>query len=358
MKKLDATPGLKDREKPFEIAASLGRLYVGQGRYAEAKPFYEQALAKADPVRTFFAAKRKAIGAKPLPAPETIGCAQTPDATLDSLFVKAKARPDDAQAAACAKAALTNLPDVDTQWGNLLFVLHDSAGAVNAYTRALETFDTNHDARYGRASVLLDSKGDDLPSLKQAKADLERFIKEAPSSPRVGQAKRLLERTTEAIDKGGISKLPQLVAQTAKADPAPANQVLPPKLSAETIQAFQNAPRTPEMEQNFAKTIEEAEDHLAHGRLNEARSSYIQVMPYQPTNPRLRAGMAWTMIRLNRQPMADNVWRAALENPEAISALGDTLKAKGDAEGARAVWQHLKESMPSYAPQLDGKLAQ
>jgi TolA-binding protein len=66
--------------------------------------------------------------------------------------------------------------------------------------------------------------------------------------------------------------------------------------------------------------------------------------------------MAWTMIRLNRQPMADNVWRAAAETPDALSALGDALKARGDAEGARALWQRLKDTVPGYAPRLEGKL--
>jgi cytochrome c-type biogenesis protein CcmH/NrfG len=79
-------------------------------------------------------------------------------------------------------------------------------------------------------------------------------------------------------------------------------------------------------------------------------------MPYQPDNARLRAGMAWTMIRLNRQPMADNVWNVAAQNPDAISALGDALKSKGDAEGAKAVWQRLKDTVPTYAPKLEGKL--
>ena len=54
--------------------------------------------------------------------------------------------------------------------------------------------------------------------------------------------------------------------------------------------------------------------------------------------------------------MADNVWRVATGNPDAIAELGDSLKAKGDLEGARAVWQRLKESVPAYAPKLEGKL--
>jgi hypothetical protein len=47
--------------------------------------------------------------------------------------------------------------------------------------------------------------------------------------------------------------------------------------------------------------------------------------------------------------------------PDAIAELGDTLKAdtlkaKGDVEGAKALWQRLRESVPSYAPKLEGRL--
>jgi tetratricopeptide (TPR) repeat protein len=252
---------------------------------------------------------------------------------------------------------------VDVQLGNLLFVSGDAPAALAAFTRALETFADNTAARYARAALLLDTRGDDPASLKTVKADLDRVVKEGPAaSPRTAQAQRLLDRASAALEKGGISKLPQLVAVAARpgatqAAQAPApGSAPPPQLSPETVKAFEDAPRTPEMQQNFARLIDEAEDHLAHARFNEARASYLQVMPYEPNNPRLRAGMAWAMIRLNRQPMADNVWRAAVEAPDAVSALGDTLKAKGDAEGAKAVWQRLKETVPSYAPRLEGKL--
>jgi TolA-binding protein len=54
--------------------------------------------------------------------------------------------------------------------------------------------------------------------------------------------------------------------------------------------------------------------------------------------------------------MADNVWNVAAQTPDAIVELGDSLKAKGDEEGARAVWTRLKETVPSYASKLEGKL--
>ena len=370
VKTLDATPALKDSAKPFEVAVSLGRLYAGQGRFAEARSYYAQAIARADPVRALLVTLRRALGGRPAPDPAKVGCAPAADAQLEALAARAqeKARAGDAAGAvACATAALAGLPEAEVQYGNTLFILRDAPAALATYGRALETFEGNTGARYARAALLLDTRGDDVPSLKQVKADLERVLKEAPSGPHAPQARRLLERATLAVEKGGLSRLPQVQVAAAPAPaPAPAGPpamglppqqaVQPSTLNPETVKAFETAPRTPELEASFKKLIDEGEDHLAHGRYNEARAAFLQVMPYQPNNGRLRAGMAWSMIRLNRQPMGDNVWRAALEDPDAIAALGDSLKAKGDAEGARAVWQRLADTLPAYAPRLQGKL--
>jgi TolA-binding protein len=52
--------------------------------------------------------------------------------------------------------------------------------------------------------------------------------------------------------------------------------------------------------------------------------------------------------------MADNVWRVASQTPEAIVELGDALKAKGDVEGAKAVWTRLRDTVPGA--NLQGRL--
>ena len=357
VKKLDATSGLKEKDKPFEIAASLGRLYFGQGRYTDAQTFIKQALAGADAARTLLIAQRKLAGTRPLPAATEVGCEPKADVTLVALHQKAKAlaaAKNAPGATACLKAALAPLMELEVMLGHTQFLLHDAAAALFTYNRALDTFEANSDARYARAALTLDAFGDDVAALGRAKADFERFLTDAPTSARAPNAKRLLERTTAAIAAGGLSKLSVTPEQVAATTPARVGQ--PPVLTKEVIDAFKNAPRTPEMESNFAKLIADAEEHLARGRFQDALTAYKQVMPYQPENARLRAGMAWTMIKLNRQPMADNVWRVASQSPDAVSELGDSLKAKGDLEGARAVWQRLKETVPEYAPRLVGKL--
>jgi predicted negative regulator of RcsB-dependent stress response len=48
--------------------------------------------------------------------------------------------------------------------------------------------------------------------------------------------------------------------------------------------------------------------------------------------------------------MADRVWSVAVSaDPAAVDKLGDTLAAKGDKAGAKALWSKLAETAPSYA---------
>lgn len=366
IQKLDSTAGLKERDKPFEIAASLGRLYFGQGRYGDAQLYYRQALAQTEEPRALLAVQKKLVGTRPLPEPASVGCEAKPEATLAQMFAKAKEHvtaKNAVGAVACLKVGLASSMEVDVMYGNSQFLLGDAAGAIATYTRALDTFESNADARYARAATTLDAWGDDLAALGRAKADFEKFLADVPTSPRATNAKRLLARTDEALKAGGLSKLTISAQQVAAIAPqqvnapnAPRQPGQAPQLTPEMMAAFQNAPRTPEMESNFKKLISDAEEHLAHGRFQDALDAYKQVMPYQPDNARLRAGMAWTMVKLNRQPMADNVWNVATQNPDAVAELGDSLKAKGDAEGAKALWTRLRDSVPSYAPKLEGRL--
>ena len=121
-------------------------------------------------------------------------------------------------------------------------------------------------------------------------------------------------------------------------------------LTQEMIDAVKNTERTPELEQGLAKLVQEGEDHLAHARYQEALDAYKRVVPFQPDNGRARAGMAWALLGLNRQPMAERVWSMAVEgDPAAVERLGDTLSSKGDVRGANALWAKLASTAPDYA---------
>lgn len=156
----------------------------------------------------------------------------------------------------------------------------------------------------------------------------------------------------------GIALLRQQVAQldgkTVEPVPGPnmpngANQNGPPPLTQEQMQAFQQMQNSPEFVKAAEDNVVKAEEDLAAGRYQDALDKYKQVMPVMPNNSRAKAGMAWALIGLNKQPMADRVWGVAVESdPAAVDALGDALKAKGNGKDAQALWKKLADSAPGW----------
>jgi len=360
MKKLDGMKDLANKDKSFEVAATLGRLYYAHGRYPDAVMYLAQAVEKAKPARELYVQLKKAAGTKPLPAAGAVGCTPGPDDKLDAQLevAKTKGKQDPAAGAACIRAALHVLIEIETQLGNARFLTRDANGALQAYESALELFESNPEARYGRAALLLDTRGDELKALEQARGDFTRFLADYPTSPRAKQAKALLDRTNAAIAAGGLSKLIAKGPNKAAAplpDPHTQGGAGMPQLTQEMIDAVQNVERTPELEQGFDKLIEEGENALATGKYQDALDAYKRVVPFNPDNARARAGMAWSLVRLNK-PMAQNVWSVALQSPESLDALGDTLAKKGDKDGAKLLWQRLKDTAPQYAAKVEGKL--
>ena len=363
IKRLDQAQGLKDKEKTFEVAVSLGRLYFSHGRYAESVVFFEQAVAKADEARKLYLDKKKALGKTPIPAPAAAGCAPEGEPDLEKQLALAKSKSKPQEVAACARAALHPLIEVESQLASAMFLAGNKAGALKVHDRALELFPSNAEARYGRAAILLDTRGDDLDALKAAKADLDKLLEDYPTSMHARQAKQFQSRINEAIAAGGISKLAALPPKR-KVDPMEGlptdhprvSDERPPPLTPEVIDALKKINVTPDMVEGFDGTIAAAEDQLAAGKFQDALNSYKQVMPFQPENGRVRAGMAWSLVKLGRQPMADNIWGVASQDPAAIDALGDALAKKGNAADAKALWTKLKDTVPAYAPKLEAKL--
>ena len=51
-----------------------------------------------------------------------------------------------------------------------------------------------------------------------------------------------------------------------------------------------------------------------------------------------------------QKPAADRIWTVAVtSDPSAVDALGRTLRDRGDAKGAKAIWSRLAASDPGYA---------
>ncbi|QSQ23607.1 hypothetical protein JY651_01060 [Pyxidicoccus parkwayensis] len=368
LSQLDSTQGLKEREKTFEIASSLGRLYYVNGRNTDAVVYLQQAEARAKPVRDLFLAQRKKLGKAAVPTADAAGCGFSAGTPLEDMTAAAQERAkkgDTAGAAACARAALAPVLDAELMRANALFLAGDSDGALKAYGAVLEVEPTHEEALFSRASLLFETKGEDVAALKQARAGFDAMLAAHPDSQRAPMAKRLSTLVDDTVKAGGRKKLLASRAEDrrirlSQAASAPAMADGPRPLSQEAIDAVQNTERTPELEQGLAKLVDEGEEHLAHGRYQEALANYTRVVPFQPENGRAKAGMAWALVGLGR-PMAARVWGVAVQaDPASVEKLGDTLKSKGDEKGAKALWEKLAADAPDYPNKasLQAKLGQ
>jgi tetratricopeptide (TPR) repeat protein len=380
---MDSTPDLKTRSKPFEVSAAIGKLYYGRGRWADARDFFLQAEKTAEPVRALFLEQKK-LTKGTLPDSAAAGCRLSSDMAVDKVVEKARSLAGQKQpgpAATCALEALGPVLDSTALLGNSLALLGDSKGALAAYERVLQVQPRNSAALYGHAALVYDLKGDDLGALKSAKKELQTSVEVAPDASHAASAKALAQRIDQVIAAGGATKFagaqeksraearpaiaaaappmataPPMaagpMASAPPAGPAASGPSAPPQLSKETMEAFQKAEVTPEMQANFARLIDSGEAKLVANKYQDALDDFRQVMPYQPNNPRLRAGLAWALVGLQRQPMADNVWRVAVtSDPAAVDALGDKLSKAGNRDGAHALWTKLQATAPDYASQ-------
>lgn len=393
LKQLDSMQGLREREKTFEIASSLGKLYYTNGRAADAIPYFLQAEEKGKGARELFLAQRKKLGKAAVQSPTEAKCgfsAMTPVEEMAAVAAERAKKGDTAGAAACARAALEPVLEVESMRANALFLSGDAAGALKTYERVLEVAPTSADALFGRSALLYETKGEDLKSLQAAHEGFEAFLAAHPDSPRAALARKLGRMTDEAVKAGGLKKWHasraedrSIRASKLNLSPNPmmaqgamaggglrgggqagpmaggGDNTAAPTLSQETMQAMQNVERTPELEAQLTQTVEQGEELLAKGRYDEALAAYRQVMPLRPDG-RVKAGLAWTLVGLGK-PTADRVWGVAVgSDPAAVDQLGETLKAKGDAKGAKALWTKLAASAPDYAAQasLQAKLSQ
>lgn len=345
---LDQTKDSKTREKGFEVAAAVGKLYYGQARYADAAEYLGQAWAKSEPARA--AAKKLS------PAPGT-PCAQ-PTLGLAELLAR---RSDAKLLAACLPQGVEASLEVGEMRANALFLAGDLQGAISALNALLEAAPARGEALFSRGAVRLEGWGDDPAELKKAKADFDRLLKVAPGSPRAAGAKALSARADLLIAAGGAKKLAQREAAERRAHPAgaPGGEVQPAggqsgdiaPVSPEAMEAVKNTERTPELKQGLAKLVEEGEAHLAKREYDEALGDYTRVVPFEPENGRAKAGMAWAMVGL-KKPAAERVWEVAVSSdPAAVDALGKMLQAAGAGADAKELWKKLAQSAPGYAKQ-------
>lgn len=325
-----------EKEKSFENSVNLGELYESHGLPEKAIVHLTQAADLASPLRQLYAGLRRKWTEGSLPTLPREACTGTPSTSVAEWAGVLKSKSGDLKAAlACAQWALGPVRKADVLLGRLLFQEGKIPEAQKVYARLADVLEEPF-GLYAQAMMLIDSKGEDVASLRQAKSLLEVFLKKAPQSPSARQATQMLSWAEKAIAAGGISQLRPRAVEKASAMPSA------PALAPEVVEAFQKTEQTPEMQANFARILEAAEEHLAKGRFQDALNDYKSVMPYQPQNGRVQAGMAWSLIGLNK-PMAQRVWTVAVENhPEAIVALSKTLESKGDKAGAAALRTRLE----------------
>lgn len=371
LKQLDGTEGLKAREKTFEIASALGKLYYTNGRPGEAMMYFLQAEQKALPVRTLFVEQRKKLGKKPVPGAEEAQCgftAATPVADMAKVAEERAQKGDSAGAAACARAALESVLEVEVMRGHALYLSGDKAGALEVFERVLDVAPSDAEALFARSALLYETKGEDVKALRAAHEGFEAYVAAHPDAPRVELARQLSVFAEETAKAGGREKWKQQRGEERRirlSQPKPSAPMAgmaggPPALTQEMVDAVQNTERTPELEAGLAKLVEEGEEHLAKGRWDDALGVYRRVVPFQPDNGRAKAGMAWALAGKG-SPMADRVWGVAVSSDAAaVEKLGDTLRAKGDAKGAKALWEKLLQSAPDYPNKaaLQAKTAQ
>ena len=92
LQQLDGMQGLREREKTFEIASSLGKLYYTNGRPADAIPYFLQAEEKGKGARELFLAQRKKLGRTPVPSAEAANCGFKPGMPVEEMAAAAQAR--------------------------------------------------------------------------------------------------------------------------------------------------------------------------------------------------------------------------------------------------------------------------
>ncbi|MEN9796684.1 MAG: hypothetical protein RL653_380 [Pseudomonadota bacterium] len=237
------------------------------------------------------------------------------------------------------------------------------AQALTQRALGLDPFHTEHRVH---AAMLRGMRGETVPALEE----LERIGRAHPDGTEallfagglaleLGEPRRALgnfEAYKAAVPPGQspprLEHVISLIRQQLGESPAAAAPAgaLPPPLSPEQVAAAQAAAQGPELQARAAGLVDEAERGLLAGRFQEALDRYKQVMPVMPDNGRAKAGMAWALIQLGKQPMADRVWGVAVSSdPAAVAALGDRLEAAGQAAEARALRERLVQSAEGWS---------
>ena len=367
---------LKDKPKTIEITVALGSLYYDNGRYLDAIDFYRQAIAQGQQLAADFQAIASA-DAKVQPADlKAAGCDRDTIRDSDPMMVRAKqlqAEGKKAFALACAREAVRPVVMAHQRRGNAFYLIGNPTEAVKEHDAALAIDPDEPESLFFRGAIIFDTRGDDVAALKTAQASWEKFLRVAPDSPRATAVKQMLPKLAEAIRLGGTSKLPQpaAVADEAPPDQSATGAPMAPALNQGAADAIMNTEVTPELVDGFGKILDQATAQLAKGDIDGARSNIVRVFPFvmadiqkgankipAPVRARAQALMGLYMSQKGAPMGGMMLQQAAAADAKSVDALGDALKADGDAAHAHALWQALEQNAPDYAhsAKIDQKL--
>ena len=262
--------------------------------------------------------------------------AATPVEDMAKVAEERAKKGDTAGAAACARAALEPVLEVEVLRGKALYLTGDKAGALTVYERVLDVAPSNAEALFARSAVLYETKGEDLKALQAAHEGFEAFVAAHPDSPRAElaqAAQRVRRGDGEGGRPGEVASKPRAEERRIRlSQPRPwrpaapmmaagpmagagrwrgGGQDGPPALTQEMVEPIQNTERTPELEAGLAKLVEQGEEHLAKGQLRRGAGRVPARGAVPAGNGRAKAGMAWALVGLGK-PMADRVWGVAV----------------------------------------------
>lgn len=269
-----------------------------------------------------------------------------PDPGFDAARAQLEKAPNDVElAAAVAHGLLAREQLADAQ-------------KLTQHALGLDPFHTEHRVH---AAMIRGMRGETVPALDELERlgrahqdGTEALLFAGGLALELGEPRRALgnfEAYRAAVPPGQVpprlEHVITLIRQQLGESPPPSapGGALPPPLSPEQVAAAQAAAQEPELQSRAAGLVESAERELLAGRFQEALDLYKQVMPVMPENGRAKAGMAWALIQLGKQPMADRVWGVAVSSdPAAVASLGDALESAGQVAAARTLRERLVQS--------------
>src|SRR4051812_21306062 len=169
IKQLDSQGGLQSKDKPFDIAWALARLYYSQARWKEAATYVSQAISKVDGADRLLAEQKRRGAAAP-----TQGDCGGHGSPGDVIFQTGKAPPpkgDASGASLCFFKVSQNVARARELRAQALYLSGDTTGAKAELDKVLAAIPGQDSSRLMRGILIAEANPDDKPGLERARSD-------------------------------------------------------------------------------------------------------------------------------------------------------------------------------------------